>query len=102
MDPSFYVSDNVAEDYMVWADDTAQALQKSGQSVSVSSNMGLFDTDVTDDTGVFDLSQEVSHFVISSLVGKLIHLCFIRPIAFSSRKWMLSRTLSRILLTLLL
>lgn len=61
MEPSFYVSDNVAEDYMVLADDTAQALQKSGQRISIQSNMGLFDADVTDDTGVFDLSQEVSH-----------------------------------------
>lgn len=74
MDPSFYVSDNVAEDYMVLADDTAQALQKNGQSVSVRSNMGLFDTEVTDDTGVFDLSQEVSHsFFFFFLVKKLIH-----------------------------
>lgn len=66
MDPSFYVSDNVAEDYMVLADDTAQALQKNGQSVSVRSNMGLFDAEVTDDTGVFDLSQEVGLLSSSS------------------------------------
>ncbi|CDS12498.1 hypothetical protein LRAMOSA04692 [Lichtheimia ramosa] len=67
MEPSFYVSDNVAEDYMVLADDTAQALQKSGQRISVQSNMGLFDADVTDDTGVFDLSQEADRVFLKEV-----------------------------------
>ncbi|KAI9311379.1 hypothetical protein BX666DRAFT_1997840 [Dichotomocladium elegans] len=65
--PAFYVSDNVAEDYMAVADDTAQALEEKGRQVTVMSNLALMDIDVTDDSGVFDLTQQADITFIREL-----------------------------------